>query len=92
MKQVGHPGPKSMVFLVAGVIFVSLALGGVWFREVFPSDWPIALVISALMILLILGPIFIVWWNETSRLVQRLDNLRRWPGLWNWVSPEAAFL
>ncbi len=75
MKQLGLPGSKSIVFLVAGAIFVAFGVGGVWYREIFPSDWPIALVISALMILLILGPIFIVWWNGTSKLVQRLGNL-----------------
>lgn len=75
MKQLGLPGSKSIVFLVAGAIFVAFGVGGVWYREIFPSDWPIALVISALMILLILGPLFIVWWNGTSRLVQHLGNL-----------------
>ncbi len=75
MKQLGLPGPISIVFLVAGIILVSLGLGGLWFREVFPSDWPIALGISALMILFICTVIFGVWWNVTTRLVQRLHHL-----------------
>ncbi len=75
MKHIGLPGAKSVVFLVAGVILVSLALGGLWLREVFPTEWPIALGISALMILLIIVLILIVWWKVTNRLVQRLHHM-----------------